>query len=75
MYMCVCVSALSKTMTIVSEVLKDFEVNQLPGYQSLFVELQFACMQLQTYTHKTTPIYMYKHALTYTYEYFHFQKS
>lgn len=48
-YVCVCVSvhphvcvcvfvcALSKTTTMVSEVLKDLEVNQLPGYQSLFV--------------------------------------
>lgn len=34
---CVCVCALSKTTTMVSEVLKDLEVNQLPGYQSLFV--------------------------------------
>lgn len=35
--MCVFVSvcALSKTMTIVSEVLKDLGVNQLPGYQSV----------------------------------------
>ena len=47
MCMCVCVCALSKTMTILSEVLTDFEAKQLPGYQSLFLELQFACIQLQ----------------------------
>ena len=38
MCVCLCVRAhFLKTMTIVSEVLKDLGLNQLPGYQRLFV--------------------------------------
>lgn len=45
-FVLLCVCALSETMTTVSEVLKDLEANQLPGYWSLFVGLQFSCRKI-----------------------------
>lgn len=73
-HVCAGVCTLYKTMTVVSEVLKDLGVNQLPGYQSVFVGSQFACMQLTHELIQPHP-YTYMYTLSSTYKHFSFSEG